>query len=579
MEALAAPYRAEVLDRTLTITGTSADSSLTLRTGPLPSLLEVDVGSDGTADFLFDRSTFESVTVDARGGDDVIVMDEAAGPFTTEEQVTVHGGAGNDRLVGGRGAETLLGEGGDDTILAGDGDDTVSGGAGSDTVQGGRGQDSIDLGAGSDSAEWNPGDGSDVIVGGSGADAIVFNGANVSETLVIAANGTGARLTRDIASITLDFSDVENVDLLTRGGSDTVRLEALAGTGLSTVNVDLAQVAGSATGDGQPDSIVLAGVTSADTVRVTAKNGVVATNAAGVAIQIAGGDLGPDRLVVPAGSVQLEGTDGPDVMNITSDGANVLSDGGGYDVLVSVPLAVPVTARGRGGDDQITSNSAVLAGLTLDGGDGNDTIVGGGAGDTITGGPGDDVVTGGRGADVVTLSGGDDVFLWNPGDGSDVLDGGAGNDTLEFNASNASENVQIRPNGARVLLLRDIAQVTMDTGGIEQLGLRMLGGTDTIAVDDLSGTALTGITVDLGSFDGTPDGQVDTVVVQGTSRRDAIAVTRDGGDAVVTGLHTEVRVSHPDPTDLLQIHGGEGTDAFDVDPTLTGVLSVSVLED
>src|SRR5262249_45241757 len=167
-EALTAPYRAEVIDRTLTITGTSADSSLTLRVGALPTTLDVDVGSDQTADFTFDRSTFDSITVDAMGGNDVVVLDETAAPFTTEEQVTLHGGSGNDTLIGGRGAETLFGEGGDDTIVAGDGDDVISGGAGNDTVQGGRGQDSIDLGSGSDTAQWNPGDGSDVVAGGSG---------------------------------------------------------------------------------------------------------------------------------------------------------------------------------------------------------------------------------------------------------------------------------------------------------------------------------------------------------------------------------------------------------------------------
>ncbi len=579
-EALAAPYRAEVLDRTLTITGTSADSSLTLRAGAVPTTLDVDVGSDGTVDFEFDRSTFESITVDAKGGNDVIVLDESTAPFTTEERVTLHGGSGDDTLTGGRGAEALFGEGGDDTILAGDGDDTISAGAGNDTVQGGRGQDSIDLGGGNDTAQWGPGDGSDVVAGGSGTDALVFDGANANETIEIAASGSGARLTRDIGFVTLDFGDVERLDLRAHGGTDTVRLQALGSTGLRTVNVDLAQIPGSGTGDGQADAIVLAGVASTDTVSVTSKNGAVTTTAVGATVQIVGGDSATDRLVVPGGGLELLGTDGPDQMNVATDGTNLLCDGGGFNVLVSVAASIPVTVLGRGGADQITSNEAVLAPLTLDGGDGDDVIVGGGGDDRIAGAAGNDVVTGGRGADVVTLGQGDDVFRWNPGDGSDVLDGGAGTDALQFNGSQVSESIEIRPNGTRVSLSRDIAQVTTDLGGIEQVALRMLGGADTLTVDDLSGTSLTLVSADLSSFDGvTPDGQFDTVVVRGTNHADAIAVSNDGGDAVVSGLHTAVRVSHPDPTDLLAIHGGGGTDKFSVDPGLAGVLSVSAFED
>jgi Ca2+-binding RTX toxin-like protein len=579
-EALAAPYSAEVVDRTLTITGTSADSSLTLRVGALPTTLDLDVGSDGTTDFEFDRSTFENITVDAKGGNDVIVLDEASAPFTTEEAVTLHGGSGDDTLIGGRGAVTMFGEGGDDTIRSGDGDDIVSGGAGNDTIQGGRGQDSIDLGSGNDTVQWNPGDGSDVIAGGNGTDKLVFNGANANETIEIAANGSGARLTRDVGLITLDFSDIERIDLCTRGGTDTVRLQALGSTGLDTVNVDLAEVSGSGNGDGLADAVVLAGVASTDTVRFTATAGAVTTTALGAAISVVGGDVATDRVVVPSGSVELQGTDGPDQMNITSDGTNVLCDGGGYNVLVSVAPSTPVTVFGRGGDDQITSNEAVLAGLTLDGGDGNDTIVGGAGADRILGGPGNDVVTGGRGADVVTLGGGDDVYRWNPGDGSDVLDGGAGTDSLEFNASAASETIDVSPNGGRVLLARNIGQSTTDFDGIEQLALRMLGGADVVNLGDLSGTALSNVSADLSSFDGvTPDGQLDTVVVRGTQRRDTIAVSNDNGDALVSGLHTTVRVSHADPTDQLQIHGGGGNDAFSVDPSLAGVISVSAFED
>ena len=102
-----------------------------------------------------------------------------------------------------------------------------------------------------------------------------------------------------------------------------------------------------------------------------------------------------------------------------------------------------------GGNDTIDA-SALAAGvikLTIDGGDGNDTIIGSDGADTLIGGAGNDVVTGGRGNDVAFLGDGNDQFIWNPGDGSDIVEGQGGNDTLVFNGANVNENIDISANG------------------------------------------------------------------------------------------------------------------------------------
>ena len=57
-ELAASTYSAKVKNRTLTLTGTSAASKLTVRGGPTAATLEVDVGDDGSADFTFDRSGY-----------------------------------------------------------------------------------------------------------------------------------------------------------------------------------------------------------------------------------------------------------------------------------------------------------------------------------------------------------------------------------------------------------------------------------------------------------------------------------------------------------------------------------------
>ena len=128
-----------------------------------------------------------------------------------------------------------------------------------------------------------------------------------------------------------------------------------------------------------------------------------------------------------------------------------------------------------------------------------DVINAGGGDDVIDSSGGNDVVTGGRGNDVAILGSGDDTFIWNPLDGSDTVEGQRGFDTLLFNGSNANENIEIAANGGRTTLFRDVGNVTMDLAGIEPAGAQALGGADTVVVNDLSGTAVKQVAIDLSS--------------------------------------------------------------------------------
>ena len=96
------------------------------------------------------------------------------------------------------------------------------------------------------------------------------------------------------------------------------------------------------------------------------------------------------------------------------------------------------------------------------------------------------------------LGDGDDTFVWNPGDGSDTVEGQAGTDTLLFNGANVNENIDISANGARATLFRDVANVTMDLNGVERIQFNALGGADTITVNDLTGTDVKQVAIDLG---------------------------------------------------------------------------------
>src|SRR5882672_8206424 len=183
------------------------------------------------APFFLDIGTTENLVVNANGGDDVITAGNGLAPLI---QLTLDGGAGND------------------TITGGDGNDQLIGGDGNDLVVGGRGSDTALLGAGDDTYVWNPGDGNDVVEGQAGTDTLVFNGANVNENISISANGSRARLTRDVANITMDLNGVEHIQVTARGGTDNITVGDLTGTDVNQVAIDLAATA-TAAGDGQFD--------------------------------------------------------------------------------------------------------------------------------------------------------------------------------------------------------------------------------------------------------------------------------------------------------------------------------------
>ena len=89
------------------------------------------------------------------------------------------------------------------------------------------------------------------------------------------------------------------------------------------------------------------------------------------------------------------------------------------------------------------------------------------------------------------MGAGDDSFVWNPGDGSDTVEGQSGTDTMVFNGANVSEHIDLSANGSRLELFRDVANITMDTDGVEQVDINALGGADAITVDDLTATGST----------------------------------------------------------------------------------------
>ena len=176
-----------------------------------------------------------------------------------------------------------------------------------------------------------------------------------------------------------------------------------------------------------------------------------------------------------------------------------------FDRLNPAPFSIDIgtsetlVLNANGGDDRFsaTGNLAALIAITVDGGANNDTINGSNGVDTLIGGDGDDFVDGNQGTTTRPCSAPtSDTLQWDPGDG-DIVEVQAGTDTMVFNGSNINENMDASAIGGRVRFFRNVAAVTMDTDDVERLDVRLRGGADTLVVNDLSGTDVTDVLVDL----------------------------------------------------------------------------------
>ena len=431
----------------------------------------------------------DTVTVEGTGANDHISITGAGtavsvtglpatvninGAEGANDRLIVDAGAGNDTINAGALPAgviglTIDGGAGNDTITGSSGADTILGGDGNDSVIGGRGDDVALLGIGNDTFTWNPGDGSDIVEGQDGVDTLLFNGANVNERIDISANGGRARFTRDVANITMDLNGVEHIQFNALGGADNVTVNDLTGTNVNQVSVNLAKTGGG--GDGLADNVIVNGTAAQDSISVVSSGSSVVVNGLAAQTIVSGIDASLDTL----------------------------------------------TVNGLGGDDIINA-SGLHAGqikLAINGGDGNDLIVGS---------AGDDLVIGGRGSDTALLGAGNDTYVWNPGDGSDIVEGQAGTDTLLFNGANVNEKIDISANGGRARFTRDVANITMDLNGVEHIQFNALGGADTVTVNDLTGTSVKNVDLDLASppGSGAGDGQADTIIINATSGDDVI---------------------------------------------------------
>ena len=78
---------------------------------------------------------------------------------------------------------------------------------------------------------------------------------------------------------------------------------------------------------------------------------------------------------------------------------------------------------------------------------------------------------------------------------------------------------------------------------MESIDFNALGGADKIVVNDLSGTDVTEVNINLAGANGLGDGAADTIIINATNGDDVVLVVGDNGSVSVFGLATQINIT------------------------------------
>ena len=426
---------------------------------------------------------FSGTTFNAGDGNDIVIggiQDDVI--FGDAGDDILAGNNGNDALDGGLGNDQIFGGDGADAISGGDGNDLLFGDAGNDIINGGDGNDVINGGAGF-SDQLSGGSGNDIItdndgvasaLGGDGDDRITinFDALNSNNSLYQIQGGSG----NDVIDITMNRSDFVlglYADALVpsaNDGNDIVTLHGTYATSKTLLGGGNDVFTG---GDGDDivyggdgnDTItggkgldILYGGNGNDSFAFTndrtglfteamtkfAFNDAVNRDDGGRIYNfefrpLLDGEDTTDATAYQTSHDKFFGDAGVDTLNGTSFNDMILFDSSFTPLSYSshapvkpIQMIDSIEIVNAGDGDDFVSFSSVnfsySTPLTINGGNGNDTLIGGNGKDVINGDAGNDNISGGAGDDV--LSGGDGSDSLYGGSGDDTLSGGDGNDYL-----------------------------------------------------------------------------------------------------------------------------------------------------
>jgi Ca2+-binding RTX toxin-like protein len=148
--------------------------------------------------------------------------------------------------------------------------------------------------------------------------------------------------------------------------------------------------------------------------------------------------------MLSSGKLIVGGTSGNDNVKLTTVDAQIHVDFGGLVEKVANSAVTAVEVKTLDGNDRVTIGSGII-GVSVRGGNGNDTVTGGAGNDSLLGEAGNDELSGSGGGDSLVggkhadrIVGGEGNDVLAGGDGADTLDAGAGRDILRGDGGNDS---------------------------------------------------------------------------------------------------------------------------------------------
>lgn len=399
---------------------------------------ETEPGSDG-----FDRIV-TSVTYTLPSNVEELYLDA-----TTAAAINGIGNNQNNVISGTQGNDRLFGMGGNDSIVGLGGNDTLNGGVGDDRLDGGAGDDRLEVSPGNDTLIG--GDGVDTAVATIGQYYILDN--DRLEFYVPGLGGSSQLFRQSLVGIEAAHLTVQDT-----GVPQSINASAFTGKATligSQSNDTLIGGSGNDTLNGGAGTNLLNGGAGFDTVQVTGLS-----NLSYVYGALIGNDsrnfYNATNQLNQIEAVEVIGTDGNDYLNLSALPDTITSSiqgGNGNDTLVG-GLKSTLLDGGAGNDTAefnldnrnfrltdtrlATINNDVIVNLSsietvkITGGNGNNAMNGSASTQALylIGGAGDDTLRGGSGND--TLDG---------GMGTNYIYGGAGIDT--FKSSGSYEGLQV----------------------------------------------------------------------------------------------------------------------------------------
>jgi Ca2+-binding RTX toxin-like protein len=495
---------AKFKDGVLTVVGDGAPNSIEISRDAAGAIL-VNRGAVAVAGGTPTVTNTTLVQVSGGGGDDVIRLDEAAGPLPRAKLV---GGKGRDTLIGGAGADEIYGQAGNDVLAGRGGADLLSGGADDDVLTGGDGDDEVLGGGGNDRMVWNPGDDSDVDEGGKGTDTVEVNGGNGAETFTATADGTRVRFDRTTpAPFSLDIGTSEKLVVHAHGGDDRF---STAGDLAARIGITVDGGTGDDTILGSNGADVLLGSDGTDVIDGEQGNDLVVLGAGDDTVRWDPGD-GNDR---------VEGSEGTDTMVVNGDGT-----------------AETFEASANGERLRFTRDVGAVA-LDVDGIELVDVHASGNADSVIVG----DLT----GTDVIEVN----ADLAATGGGSA---GDAAADSVVVNGTAAADVIDVfgTSTSATVVGLAARVDISNADGPGDALAIATLGGNDSVAAT----------TVPAGGISLTVDGGAGDDRLLGTQGADRL-FGGDGNDFIHGDNGADV-VSMGAGDDVAQWDPGDGSDTVE----------------